>query len=636
MLRLGFVAVWLLLGAIVVAAGADDENAAWVRLGTLRVTAGADHDVLDLTKAQGRVKAIRVASARAGVDIARLVISYANGQVHFEDRAIHLRAGDRTKAIDERDHERFVDGIEVVYEAGAKTSGNAEIEVWALQTAEGAKATRGPLSVVKPGRAAGDASAGERIARAELPLDVDRDVIVLPAGAGRLERLSFSSDGRVRLLAVTVVYSDGSQAVQALDADIEPGQRTRWLPVAGDRLIRELRLAYQPVPGRDRVQLDVYGIAPMDVLDKSAGPGRGGADDPAKQPFVEVPVYFGTNRKLEGKREKNGRPLAMFSSQTGDDLVLGEAVVSVPTRKDREAGAIPRPGWNLVVATIDISGEDPAQHFTVRSIEPLAENDFLDKARSRLAKASNFPNKAFIFVHGYRNSFDDALFRTAQLAHDMGFDGAAFAFSWPSQGTLAGYAHDVKVVPAAREPLKRFIDLVREKTGAQQINLICHSMGAQLLLDALSLYPEPSQGASPMFREIIFATPDVQRDYFAGATKRLALIASAQTLYASEKDWALHVSKQLARGEAPAGYIDTPGAPAVVRGVETIDISAVSQDFFSVHHSDFADRRPIVQDMELMLRGGSHPPELRSPSLYVEVRRPQGRHWQYRVSGAPP
>ncbi len=37
-------------------------------------------------------------------------------------------------------------------------------------------------------------------------------------------------------------------------------------------------------------------------------------------------------------------------------------------------------------------------------------------------------------MHGYNTSFDNALYRTAQIAYDLDFDGATFLYSWPSGG----------------------------------------------------------------------------------------------------------------------------------------------------------------------------------------------------------
>jgi esterase/lipase superfamily enzyme len=49
---------------------------------------------------------------------------------------------------------------------------------------------------------------------------------------------------------------------------------------------------------------------------------------------------------------------------------------------------------------------------------------------------------AFIFVHGYNVTFEDAARRTAQMSYDLSFDGAPVFYSWPSQGSLGDYLKD--------------------------------------------------------------------------------------------------------------------------------------------------------------------------------------------------
>ena len=47
-----------------------------------------------------------------------------------------------------------------------------------------------------------------------------------------------------------------------------------------------------------------------------------------------------------------------------------------------------------------------------------------------------------MLVHGYNNGFDDALYRTAQVAYDLKFDGAPFLYSWPSGSGITSYPYD--------------------------------------------------------------------------------------------------------------------------------------------------------------------------------------------------
>ena len=92
--------------------------------------------------------------------------------------------------------------------------------------------------------------------------------------------------------------------------------------------------------------------------------------------------------------------------------------------------------------TIYEEAEDPEKHFTLQEIKSLSKEDFLRLVRKRLATSSTFKDHALVFVHGYDTSFDNALYRTAQIAYDLKFDGAPFLYSWPSGGAVASYAYD--------------------------------------------------------------------------------------------------------------------------------------------------------------------------------------------------
>lgn len=483
------------------------KGATWVLLGVLNVSPNATSDEIDLSQVDGRSSAVRLKAVGGTVKLTRVVVDYATGQQHFEDRPILLYIGERTRPIDgDKGEERFVDKVSVTYEAPTGDKAGTALEVWGLQTPEGRTAAR--------------------------------------------------DDG-------------GAKAF----------------------------------------------------------------NDDEEKPFVEVPVFFGTDRKREADRLKQGRTLAAFSGQGGNELALGRAVVTVPLAKDRQAGMIPRPGWDFIVTSFAFREEDHSLDFTLYSVDVLDRGKFAAAANERIAGAKMFPKTAFVFVHGYNVSFDDALFRTAQISYDIGFDGAAFVYSWPSSAGVLGYNHDQKRVLGARDSLREFLGIIEKETGAERIHLIAHSMGSQLLLEVLrdirsAMDPVAAANAKG-YSEIIFAAPDVTRDNFQKIAKDLQPLAKGITLYASANDRALSVSGSLALGEVPAGHIPKRGVPIILKGIDTIDISAISTDFLSLNHSTFADRKELLQDIEQIVSKGLHPPTLRG-KLYEEVRKPAGSYWRYR------
>jgi len=231
-------------------------------------------------------------------------------------------------------------------------------------------------------------------------------------------------------------------------------------------------------------------------------------------------------------------------------------------------------------------------------------------------------------------SFDDALFRAAQITFDVEFDGVPFVYSWPSIAGLSGYILDRTRAQAADEYLRQFIELIERETGATQIHLIAHSMGSDPLLKVLrsmstetASAPVGAAARRPRFGEIILAAPDVTRETFVQVAARIRPLAKGMTLYASSNDWALRASRELLRGENPAGWIPAEG-PLVVSGIDTIDVSRASTDFFNLNHTTFAERESLLKDLGGLLEKGTRPPSTRL-SAYKTIASPNGSYWRF-------
>lgn len=591
-----------------------------VKLGEISVSPGAKSNRVDLSTVNGRSSAVQLRLARGSVTLSRVSVEYSNGQVFTDDAERTLALKDRTKLIDERPEGRFVDAVKVDYPDPALPSGPAVLEVWGRQVGADAAAVRGS-ALVPPDE---DISL---IGTVKVSMSLDRDVATLDPPADVAGRIKFRAvDRDIWIVSAVVVSTTGLSQTVDINADLAAGEISPWINVTEESL-REIRLNYRPQPAQGGAAIiEIYGGAPP--------VGTRGTDEPppaaeTKKPFVAVPVFYGTDRQRGADLVKAGRKLAVYINDGRPDMTLGMAVVTVPTRADRDPGVITRPEWNVFFTTIAFRDEDMALDFTVESVEELSEQAFAAKAKERMETAKDFKNQAFVFVHGYNVVFDDALFRTAQIAYDTGFDGGAFLYSWPSSGKFLGYAHDLKRVNGAREHLIDFLNLIRTKTGATKVHLIAHSMGAELLTDVLREIAATGQaGATVPFGEIILASPDVTRDNFEKRSKRIAPLGSGITLYASEKDVALRVSGGVAMGELPAGHIPRAGVPIVVKGVETIDASAVSTDFFSLNHSEFADRKQLLDDIARIFKTGTHPPKLRY-APFEEIAGRAGKYWKY-------
>lgn len=355
---------------------------------------------------------------------------------------------------------------------------------------------------------------------------------------------------------------------------------------------------------------------------ESSAPAEAAAPAP-EEDWTVVPVYYGTDRA----RVPNDKRVD-YGSDRGRRLELGRAMVSVP--KAHQVPQVERP-WAITIPYFNYKiyeeKEDPKKHFIMQEIKDYTQAELLALVKERLMKSARFKDHAFVFVHGYNTSFDFAVYRAAQIAYDIKFDGAPFVYSWPSGGGIASYTYDRESSAQAEPYFTDFLKMVTQKTGAKHVSVIAHSMGNQLLLRVLQdLQRTKPEGVS--ISQIIFAAPDVDRDAFETIAMQLKDFATGGiTLYAASNDRALNVSRRFYGGVPRAGDVPATG-PLIVPGIDTIDATAVSMDSLGLHHSGYAESNALLQDIGLLIQTGERPPGKRVPILQ-EVKTDRGEYWRY-------
>ncbi len=352
---------------------------------------------------------------------------------------------------------------------------------------------------------------------------------------------------------------------------------------------------------------------------------------PTAEAWDVVPVYYGTDRAAE---TTGGR--LTYSAERARRLEVGRALVTIP--KIHEVPNVERPWvYRLPFTRIVLfqEQEDPARHFTLKEITALSREELAQIVRDRLGASSEFKDQALVFLHGFNNSFEAALFRTAQISYDLKFDGAPFLYSWPSKGQLGfqDYSYDRESNGQAEPYLRQFLEFVTRETGARSINIIAHSMGNQVLLNVLRDLKR-SASADIRIGQIVLAAPDVDRDTFEFIAKEIAGIGAGITVLAASNDRALEASKRFWGGVPRAG--DVPeGTPVVVAGIDTIDISALSTEVLSLNHNGYAQKHQLIEDIRILLKDGTRPPEKRMPTL-LRIETEKGAFWRYAAGGGAP
>ena len=350
-------------------------------------------------------------------------------------------------------------------------------------------------------------------------------------------------------------------------------------------------------------------------------PGTAVVDE--KTDWDVVPVFYGTDRA----RTTDPKRIA-YGSDRARKLELGRALITIP--KSHEVPNIERP-WAIKVPYFDVKiyeqSEDPKQHFTMKDIQTLTRDQFLAFVRERLATSARYKDHAVIFVHGYNTAFDSAIYRTAQMAYDMKFDGAAFLYSWPSGGSFESYTYDRESAGQAQPFMRDFLDLVVKETGAKSVSIIAHSMGNQPVLQILRdlTFTKPDH---VVISQIILAAPDVDRDNFENIAKEIKGLASGVTLYAAGNDRALNVSRRFNGGIPRAGDVPEGSGPMILSGIDTIDVTAAGMEGLYLNHSSYAENKALLSDIGLIIQTGERPPDRRFP-LLQKLTTNKGDYWKF-------
>ena len=321
--------------------------------------------------------------------------------------------------------------------------------------------------------------------------------------------------------------------------------------------------------------------------------------------------------RLKSEPAHGPRPDMAYGNGRGE-LQMGVCEVSIP--RHHEVGEIERPS----ILRLEFQ-EDPRLHVVLLDIEEQPADVFFSELRGRVQDSAK--KEAFVFIHGYNVSFEEAAQRTAQLASDLDFDGAPIFFSWPSQGGLWQYAVDETNALWTVPHLKEFLVAVSRRSEAQSVHLIAHSMGNRALTSALESLSHEFQGESPMFRQVVLTAPDIDAEIFQrDIVPAILTTAGRITLYASSNDEALKLSKKV-HGYRRAG--DSGDLLLVIPGIDTVDVSSIDTSFLG--HNYYGDNQTVIADMIDLVKE-SKPPHLRRWLL----RRNMGQmvYWVFQANPA--
>ncbi len=256
----------LLMAAGTLASAVAEEK--FVVIGTQAMDLAGSGVSVDVSKAKGAFRGIRIRSKGGTANVRRIQIIYNDGAVHNEDGNHRLVPGEDTPTIGDRTHDRFIDAINITNEPG---NGKAALEILGLQTDEGAAQKRsnpasGDVSFAPtapnpdpsaPGtvKSNGDVMFGYQ----NVGFGIDRDIIKVGGDIGKFDRIRLRVIGNdIHIKSLKVVYVDGDSQDIAVDAVVRANTRSKWFDLKGGRFIREIAMTYQSRPdlkGQARVEV---------------------------------------------------------------------------------------------------------------------------------------------------------------------------------------------------------------------------------------------------------------------------------------------------------------------------------------------------------------------------------------------
>lgn len=310
-----------------------------------------------------------------------------------------------------------------------------------------------------------------------------------------------------------------------------------------------------------------------------------------------------------------------FSGDRNSTMTFGAAQVRVPEHHKIGRIELPRP-FTLFTISLYEEKPDPEKHFIVKGVQVLTLEEWDSIIKRKGA------SEALVFVHGFNTSFEESVYRAAQIAWDLQYQGLVVLFSWASRGAVVDYVYDQQSALYGRDAFLELLDILQSRNGIKRVHVIAHSMGNFLVLEALN----KRAGATRMERlgELVMAAPDVDRDNFTLLVPNIREMVEGLTLYASSADKALLASRRLAR--APRAGDVPPMGPVILPGLETIDVTAVGEDILGLNHDMFATVRSLVNDIGLLL--ASVAPRRLPHQRLPEIRRvpewsSEPKYWRY-------
>ncbi|WP_408642393.1 alpha/beta hydrolase [Sinorhizobium chiapasense] len=293
-------------------------------------------------------------------------------------------------------------------------------------------------------------------------------------------------------------------------------------------------------------------------------------------------------------RKPSDDPGRLYSGERGTAISLNSVTVSIPPDRNRKIGEVQ---WPSRVPP------NPEKEFAVLDVGKVASEG---QALKWFRKNRNAKRQVLIFVHGFNNTYADAVFRFAQIVHDSGTDAAPILFAWPSRARVFDYLYDKESANYSRRALEDLILQATRSPDVDDVTILAHSMGTWLAAEALRGVAMREKAIPAKIKNVVLASPDIDIDVFRRQFLEMGAKRPHFAIVTSTRDKALGASRWLSGGVERIGGADLrPYAAALEElGVSVIDTSAIASND-PLGHNAFADSPEIVRLLGRRLAGQS-------------------------------
>jgi esterase/lipase superfamily enzyme len=306
---------------------------------------------------------------------------------------------------------------------------------------------------------------------------------------------------------------------------------------------------------------------------------------------ARVPILVATTRERSTRD-----PGELFSGDRAPNVSYASIIVSIPPDSTRKVGEVQWPSA--------LPG-DPQRDFVTVSADYLGDQSF-SSALTAEAKQTR-RNKVLVFVHGFNNRFDEAVYRLAQIVHDSNAPAMPVLFSWPSRGEvrLVAYNSDRESASSSRDALNQLLDTISQNPNVKEITVLAHSMGCELALEALRERATRLGRVGDKIKNVLLVAPDVSVDAFQTDIQQMGNRRPRVALFVSQDDPALKLSRMIGGGIQRVGDINPEEEPYRSEyqqlGIMVFDLSHLQGD---AHSRAFEDVTSVMGMIEQRLVAG--------------------------------